>query len=102
MPALPSTAFRTFTPEQSSAIYNLHVEDEGFVEVIFHSNTSKAYGFAADQQFAADLIKIMSYSDLPVSIGRLIAQARKNGNLSPIVVDDGMDYHEARYHHMDP
>lgn len=78
-------AFRTFTREQSSAIYNLHVERGGFVEVIFQSNPSRAYGFTATPAFCERLIDAISYSDLPYSIGKMIAEGRKNGNLTPIL-----------------
>jgi hypothetical protein len=83
-------AFRTFTREESSAIYNLHVELEGFVEVIFQSNTERAYGFNADPTFCEDLIEAISYSDLPISVGRMIAQARRNGKLTAIVEAEGL------------
>jgi hypothetical protein len=77
--------FRTFTREESSAINNLHIEQEGYVEVIFQNNTERAYGFTSNPEFCADLIDVISYTDLRgESLGRLIAQARKNGNLEPI------------------
>lgn len=80
-----SPVFRTFTREESSAIHNLHIEHEGYVEVIFQSNTEKAYGFDSNPEFCADLVKIISYTDCAgISLGRLIAQARKNGNLVAI------------------
>ena len=77
--------FRTFTREESSAIHNLHIEHEGFVEVIFQSNTERAYGFDSNPEFVSDLIEIISYTDCKgISLGKLIAQARKNGNLVAI------------------
>lgn len=80
-----SPVFRTFTREESSAIHNLHIEHEGYVEVIFQSNTERAYGFNSNPEFCADLVKIISYTDCAgVSLGRLIAQARANGNLVAI------------------
>lgn len=87
-----SPVFREFTREQSTAIARLHVEqgchttgEPGFVEVTFQSNIEKAYGFDADPTFCEDLIEIISCPDLKeVSLGRLIAQARRNGNLTVI------------------
>jgi hypothetical protein len=77
--------FRTFTTAESSAIYNLHIEQEGYVEVIFQSNPNRAYGFNSNPTFCADLIDMISYTDLRgESLGRVIAQARKNGNLEAI------------------
>lgn len=92
MTTATAPAFRTFTREESSAIYNLHIErgnvisgKPGFVEVIYQSNTEKAYGFDADPEFVIDLIKIISYTDCAgISIGRLIHQAKQNGNLCAI------------------
>ena len=75
---------RTFTREQSSAIYNLHIEREGFVEVIFQSNTDRAYGFNATPAFCERLIDAISYDDLPYSVGKMIAEGRKNGDLTAI------------------
>lgn len=76
--------YRTFTREESSAIYNLHIEQEGYVEVIFHSNTEKAYGFNSNPEFCVKLIDAISWVDLPYSIGKMIAEGRKNGDLTPI------------------
>jgi hypothetical protein len=75
--------YRTFTTEQSSAIFNLYIE-KNFVEVIFHSNTDRAYGFTANFEFCIRLIDAISYTDLPYSVGKMIAQGRKNGDLTPI------------------
>jgi hypothetical protein len=79
-----TASFRTFTIEQSSAIHNLHIEQEGYVEVIFQSNTEKAYGFNSNPEFCAKLIDAISYTDLPYSIGKMIAEGRKNGDLIAI------------------
>ena len=75
--------YRNFTIEESSAIFNLHIE-KNFVEVIFHSNTDRAYGFTADFEFCIRLVDAISYTDLPYSVGKMIAQGRKNGDLTPI------------------
>ena len=75
--------YRTFTTEQSSAIFNLYIE-KNFVEVIFHSNTDRAYGFNCSSEFYIWLVYSISYTDLPYSIGKMIAQGIKNGHLTPI------------------
>jgi len=75
--------YRTFTTEQSSAIFNLHI-GKNFVEVIFHSNTDRAYGFNSSSEFCIRLVDAISYTDLPYSIGKMIAQGRKNGDLTLI------------------
>ena len=79
-----TATFRTFTREESSAVRNLHIEQEGYVEVIFHSNTEKAYGFNSNPEYCAKLIDAISWSDLPYSIGKMIAEGRKNGDLIAI------------------
>lgn len=84
-----SPVFRTFTREESSAIHNLHIEQEGYIEVIFQSNTEKAYGFNSTPLFCEVLTEIISAPNLdpyglPVSLGALIARNRKNGNLVAI------------------
>jgi hypothetical protein len=79
-----TASFRTFTREESSAIHNLHIEQEGYVEVIFQSNTDRAYGFNSNPEFCAKLIDAISYTDLPYSIGKMIAEGRKNGDLIAI------------------
>ena len=75
--------YRTFTIEESSAIFNLHIENN-FVEVIFQSNRNRAYGFNSNSEFCIKLVDAISYTDLPYSIGKMIAQGRKNGDLTPI------------------
>lgn len=78
-----AAAYRTFTIEESSAIYNLHIEKD-YVEVIFQSNIDRAYGFNSNSAFTTRLIDAISYTDLPYSVGKMIAQGRKNGDLTPI------------------
>ena len=77
-------ACRTFTREESSAIHNLHIEQEGYVEVIFQTNHNRAYGFDSNPEYCAKLIDAISWSDLPYSIGKMIAEGRKNGDLIAI------------------
>lgn len=76
--------FRTFSIEESSAIYNIEI-DENFVEIIFHSNTEKAYVFDATSRFAVHLAEIIKSPDLlGFSLGSVIAKARKVGDLQII------------------
>ena len=76
--------FRTFTVDESSAIYNIEI-DSNLVEIIFHSNTEKAYAFEATDAFAAHLSSIIQSPDLGgFSLGSVIAKARKNGDLQQL------------------
>lgn len=76
--------FRTFSIEESSAIYNIEI-DENLVEIIFHSNTEKAYAFDATSRFAAHLTEIIKSPDLlGFSLGSVIAKARKVGDLNQL------------------
>ena len=86
--------YRSFTSEQSSAIANIHlecVENAGYVEVIYHTNPNRAYGFDANQHFCTVLLNVISDPDLSpygekVSLGSLIAQAIKFGQMTKIPV----------------
>lgn len=79
-----SPVYRSFTKEQSSAIANIEV-DYLAVEIIFQSNQDRAYGFNATSDFADYLIEVLESPDLKgISLGRLIAEARKSGDLEPI------------------
>jgi len=76
--------FRPFTTEQSSAIANIEIDGTA-VEVIFQSNADRAYGFDATPAFAARLIEVISSPDLlGLSLGRLISDARRSGDLQQI------------------
>ena len=87
--AANGAVYRTFDISESSAIHNLHIEREGYVEVIFQSNHNRAYGFSASVTFCEDLIDIISYIDLRgESLGRVIAIARKSGDMEAIEVQD--------------
>jgi hypothetical protein len=75
---------RAFTVAQSSAIANLLIDGTA-VEVIFQSNADRAYGFDASLSFAARLVEVISSPDLlGLSLGRLIADARRSGDLQEI------------------
>jgi hypothetical protein len=76
--------FRPFTAEQSSAIANIEIDGTA-VEVIFQSNSDRAYGFDATPAFAARLTEVISSPDLlGISLGRLINDARRSGDLQQI------------------
>jgi hypothetical protein len=76
--------YRTFTVEQSSAIHNIEI-DKDLVEIIFQSNTEKAYVFKGSNRFIAHLSEIIRSPDLlGLSLGSTIAKARKNGDLKYI------------------
>ena len=74
---------RPVTAEQSSAIANLEIDGTA-VEVIFQSS-DRAYGFDATPAFAAYLAEVISSPDLlGLSLGRLISDARRCGDLQQI------------------
>lgn len=76
--------FRPFTIEQSSAIANIEIDGTA-VEVIFQSNSDRAYGFDATPAFAARLADVISSPDLlGLSLGRLINDARRSKDLQAI------------------
>jgi len=76
--------FRTFTIDESSAIHNIEI-DENCVEIIYQSNTEKAYAFDATSRFAVHLAEIIKSPDLlGFSLGSVIAKARKNGDLQQL------------------
>ena len=81
--------FRTFTAEQSSAIANIEIDGTA-VEIIFQSNVERAYGFGASPAFSQRLTEVISSPDLlGLSLGRLIADARRSGDLTPIPQPEG-------------
>lgn len=81
--------YRAFSVDQSSAIANVEI-DGTFVEIVFQSNTEKAYLFNASDRFAAHLSAVIQSPDLlGLSLGSVIAKARKNGDLNYIEFIDG-------------
>lgn len=75
--------FRPFTRQQSSAIARVEI-DGTFVELIFQSS-DRAYAFEATPAFAAHLGDVISSPDLlGLSLGRLISDARRCGDLQQI------------------
>jgi hypothetical protein len=76
--------YRTFTVEQSSAIHNIEIDGE-FVELIFQSNTERAYAFKGSSRMIAHLTAMIQSPDLlGNSLGATIAKARKMGDLEII------------------
>ena len=76
--------YRTFSVDESSAIHNIEI-DQDLVEIIFHSNTDKAYLFSGSARFIAHLTEVIKSPDLlGFSLGSIIAKARKNGDLQII------------------
>jgi hypothetical protein len=76
--------YRTFTIDESSAIYNIEI-DENFVEIIFQSNTEKAYIFKGSDRLIPYLSEVIKSPDLlGQSLGSLIAKWRKSGDLEQI------------------
>lgn len=73
--------FRTFTVDESSAISNIEIDGK-YVEIIFQSNTEKAYVFRGSDRMIAHLSAMIQSPDLlGYSLGSTIARARKNGDL---------------------
>jgi hypothetical protein len=76
--------YRPFSVDESSAIANIEI-DENLVEIIFHSNTERAYVFRGSDRFVAHLSAMIQSPDLlGNSLGSTIARARKNGDLEYI------------------
>ena len=76
--------YRVFSVDESSAIANIEI-DQDLVEIIFHSNTEKAYSFRGSSRFIAHLTAMIQSPDLlGNSLGATIAKARKVGDLEII------------------
>lgn len=76
--------YRSFSVEESSAIANVEI-DQDLVEIIFHTNTEKAYSFRGSSRFIAHLTAMIQSPDLlGNSLGATIARARKIGDLEYI------------------
>lgn len=71
---------RQFTPEQSSAIAAIMV-DGPCVQVCYQSNPERVYSFTASTDFAGRLASVLMHP-LDCSIGRMIATARQQGDLT--------------------
>ncbi len=76
--------YRQFSVEESSAIYCISVLHNN-VTVAYHSNTEKQYIFRASDIFAPVIRDaIRHFNPAEISIGKLIAKARKVGDLEII------------------
>jgi len=76
--------YRVFSVDESSAIHRIEI-DENLVEIIFHSNTERAYSFEGSSRFIAHLSEVIKSPDLlGLSLGSTIAKARKIGDLQII------------------
>lgn len=76
--------YRTFSVDESSAIHNIEI-DGNYAEIVFQSNTERAYVFKGSDRFLAHLKAIMASPDLlGLSLGSVIAKARKSGDLEYI------------------
>lgn len=81
-----SMLYREFTKEESSAIARISVLHNN-VTIAFHSNTEKQYIFRASDDFAGFIRSVVRYfNPEEVSIGKLIAKARKVGDLEIITI----------------
>lgn len=76
------TTQRIFSTSESSAIYSLEINDDT-IDVVFQSNRSRTYRFSTTDDFRFQLIEIISDENCKgVSVGRLIHDARLDGNLA--------------------
>ncbi len=76
--------YRTFTIEESKAIYNIEI-DENLVEIIFHSNTEKAYVYEGSDVAISKLTAMIKSPDLlGESLGKVRANLCKSGDLKQI------------------
>ena len=77
--------YRVFSVDESSAIHRIEI-DENLVEIVFHSNTERAYSLEGSSRFIAHLSEVIKSPDLlGFSLGSVIAKARKNGDLMIIL-----------------
>ena len=80
--------YRVFSVDESSAIHNIEI-DGNFVEIVFQSNTEKAYLFQGSVAFIPHISAIIQSPDLGgYSLGSVIAKARKNGDLQQIEITE--------------
>lgn len=81
-----SMLFRQFSDTESSAIESVSVLHQN-VTVCYKSNTQKQYIFRASDMFGAVIRDaIRHYNSDEISIGSLIAKARKSGDLEIIEI----------------
>lgn len=76
--------YRSFTSDESTAIANIEIDRE-FVEIIFQSNTEKAYIFKGSDRLIPYLTEVIKSPDLlGISLGKYIHKSRKIGDLEYI------------------
>jgi len=77
--------YRSFSVDESSSIANVEI-DSNFVEIVFHSNTEKAYLFKGSDRLIPYLTEVIKSPDLlGQSLGGLYHKWRKSGDLEQIV-----------------
>jgi predicted Zn-dependent protease with MMP-like domain len=77
----PSMLYREFSDTESSAIASLAVLFNG-VNITYRSNTEKQYIFKGSDRFVAHIRAILTnWNPDEISIGSVIAKARKSGDL---------------------
>jgi hypothetical protein len=80
-----SMLFREFSVDESSAIHCISVLGNN-VTIAFQSNTEKQYIFEGSVRFIAHIRAILTnWNPDEISIGSVIAKARKSGDLSILV-----------------
>lgn len=76
--------YRVFSIAESSAIREIEI-DGNYAEIIFHSNTEKAYLYEGNDYIIRHLTAMIKSPDLlGYSLGSTIAEARKVGSLEQI------------------
>jgi hypothetical protein len=80
--------YRSFSVDESSSIANVEI-DSNFVEIIFQSNTEKAYLFKGSDRLIPYLTEVIKSPDLlGQSLGGLYHKWRKSGDLEEIVFSE--------------
>jgi len=79
-----SMLFREFSVDESSAIYCISVLHNN-VTIAYQSNTEKQYIFRGSDRFIAHIRALLTnWNSEEISIGSVIAKARKSGDLTII------------------
>lgn len=79
-----SMLYREFSVDESSAIHCVSVLGN-HITIAFQSNTEKQYIFEATDRFTAHIRAILTnYNPDEISMGSVIAKARKSGDLEII------------------
>jgi len=79
-----TTAHRTFTKKQSSAIHSITIDGTDVV-LVYHSNVDKAYAHKTNEAYAEQLANIITDDELvnspQFSVGATINDAKRTGEL---------------------